>query len=117
MSDELRVCFDDCCHWINSHPVSKVEFDLAVVGNDSLHKNPMTIKVRCPRRLTIASDAIERRLGFYVGVRARLYGGDLPDGRNPPIFEKGTDQSRGDATDFDLQQWKDAHKDAAKSQD
>lgn len=41
--------------------------------------------------------------------------GDLPDGRNPPIFEKGTDHSRGDATDLDLQQWKDAHKDATQS--
>ena len=45
-----------------------------------------------------------------------LSSSNLPDARNPPIFEKGTDQSRGDATDLDLQQWKDAHKGDAQSQ-
>jgi hypothetical protein len=110
MSDELRACFEGCCHWVNSHPVSKADFALAVLTNDPVHQNPIMVKVRCPKRLSVASDVIEKKLGFYVGVHTRLSGSSLPDARNPPIFEQGTDQSRGDATDVDLQQWKEAHK-------
>jgi hypothetical protein len=115
VSDELRACFEDCCHWVNSHLVSKAEFDVAMKRNDPVRQNPTMVKVRCPKRLSVASDAIEKKLGFYVGVHTRLSGSSLPDGRNPPIFEKGTDQSRGDATDLDLQQWKDAHKDETQN--
>ena len=117
MSDELRACFEDCCHWVNSHPVSRAEFEQAVSRKDPIQQNPIMAKVRCPKRLSAASDAIEKKLGFYVGVHTRRSGSTLPDARNPPIFDKGTDQSRGDATDVDLQQWKEAHKDGAPSRD
>jgi hypothetical protein len=115
VSDELRACFEDCCHWVNSHPVSKADFALAVLTNDPVHQNPILAKVRCPKSLSVASDAIEKKLGFYVGVHTRLSGSSLPGARNPPIFETGTDQSRGDATDVDLQQWKEAHKDETQN--
>jgi hypothetical protein len=117
VSDELRACFEDCCHWVNSHAVGRTEFEQAVLRNDPVHQNPIMAKVRCPKGLSAASDAIEKKLGFYVGIHTRRSGSNLPDARNPPIFEKATDQSRGDATDVDLQQWKDAHKDTAQSQD
>jgi hypothetical protein len=111
MSQDLRVCFTECCHWINNKQVNESEFEQAVVTADPVHHNPIVMKVRCPKALSPASDTIEKRLGFYIGIHSRRTGTTLPDGRNPPIFEKATDQCRGDATDLDLQQWQQAHKD------
>jgi hypothetical protein len=111
MYGDIRVCFEGCCHWIRSQQVVQSDFDQAVHAADPIHHNPVLTKVRCPKSLSPASDDIEKGVGFYLGVRCRLTDATLPDGRNPPIFEKGTDHSRGDATDLDLQQWKQAHKD------
>lgn len=68
MSQDLRVSFKDCCHWINDKQVNESEFEHAVLSAEPAHLNPVVTKVRCPKALSPASDAIEKRLGFYTGI-------------------------------------------------
>ena len=117
MSDELRFCFKECCHFVNNRAVSESEYESAVGRNQPnlTVPGPVEILISCRKDSGHAKSA-ERSVGFYLGSgMRRAYGTLIPEGERPYVFDNSTGKFLRHATDVDLHKWRDAWNESVKS--
>jgi hypothetical protein len=117
MSDELRFCFKECCHFVNNRAVSGSEYESAVGRNQPILTvpGPVEILISCRKDSGHAKSA-ERSVGFYLGSgMRRAYGTLIPEGERPYVFDNSTGKFLRHASDIDLHKWRDAWNESVKS--
>ena len=107
MADDLRTCAGRCCNFIGDESVTREQYEQALRSKE--RGAVVETKIPCRKTLTAAQDAVETAAGFYLGYRVRS-GSPLPEGGNPPVFEKGTNKYLGDATPEHYKKWRDETK-------
>jgi hypothetical protein len=109
MSNELRSCATDCCQFVGDRKVNRDEYE-----QKFRVQFPSRAEVRMPCRWETGGilPAVEKAVGFYIGMRA----GDVtfapPDG-SKPLYDAITDRHLREATDPDIENWNAATKEAA----
>ena len=65
--------------------------------------------IPCGKNRGEVQEATEISVGFYLGSRMkRAFGALIPDGKMPVIFERATGRFLREATNEDMQKWKEA---------
>lgn len=116
MSDELRFCFKECCHFVNNKSVSENDYESAV------RKNQPNLTVPGPVEILIScrddkghAKAAERAVGFYIGTGVRrAYGTLIPEHEHLYVFDNSNGKFLRHATDADLHKWREAWNESVK---
>lgn len=111
MSNELRSCVTDCCQFVGDRKVDRDEYEQKFRVQ---FPSRAEVKIPCRRATGQIVPAVEKAVGFYIGMRA----GDVtfapPDG-SKPLYDTKTDGYVREATDADIENWNAATKEAAHS--
>lgn len=116
MSDELRFCFKECCHFVNGRSVSESEYESAVRRNQPnlTVPGPAEILISC-RKDTGHAKAAEKSVGFYLGSgMRRAYGTLIPEHERIYVFDNASAKFLRHATDDDLHKWREAWNESVK---
>jgi hypothetical protein len=109
MSNELRSCAIDCCQFVGDRKVNRDEYE-----QKFRMQFPSRLEVRIPCRRASGGivPAVEKAVGFYMGVRVGVVTFAPPDG-SKPLYDAKTDRHLREATDADIENWNLATKEAA----
>jgi hypothetical protein len=109
MSNELRSCAADCCQFVGDRKVNRDEYE-----QKFRVQFPSRLEVRIPCRRASGGivPAVEKAVGFYMGMRVGVVTFAPPDG-SKPLYDAKTDRHLREATDADIDNWNLATKEAA----
>jgi hypothetical protein len=109
--DDLRLCFQGCCRFINNRPVGDAEYQefvrRPVLGSFG---PPVELLIPCRRNPGDLERAAEQAAGFYLGSpMKRAYGTLIPAGR-AFVIDGSTGARLREASDGDIKKWTEAQK-------
>jgi len=117
MPDDLRFCALGCCHFVNSRLTTQCAYELAARGY-LLGLNlaePVRTMIPCRKAGGRINYAVERNLGFYIGLRLpRTTGIPVLEDKNPLVFDATSGDFLRIATDEDLRRWNMARRQALR---
>jgi hypothetical protein len=109
MPNELRSCAIDCCQFVGDRKVDRDEYEQKFRA-----QFPSRAEVRIPCRRATGGivPAVEKAVGFYMGLRV----GDVtfaPPNGSKPLYDAKTDRYLREAAGADIENWNAATKEAA----
>lgn len=105
--DDLRFCFQGCCHFINNRSVSLAEYNS--FQRPLFGSSVAEVQIPCRNNPGDFQRAIEDSVGFYLGLPVkRAFGALLPTGGRAIVIDGRTGARLREATDGDIKKWNDA---------
>jgi len=108
--DDLRLCFQGCCRFINNRAVSDAEYRefvrRPVLGSFG---PPVELLIPCRCNPGDLEKPVEDSVGFYLGSPMKRVFGTLVQAGRAFVIDGSTGARLREASDGDIKKWNEAH--------